>query len=506
MTDLKNGKNQIISETITYTRSFNASLFTGLVADLPLSLFGRYGNTFATAFADRAKAKIYGVKIYEDDVLLHNFVPCLKDGETPCFKDLVGGGFIIGENIAAFEAGGDNIPTYQDDAYVSTVSETPGEYLYIDTGYQVKNATRVELDCAIATNMVGTVPWNLMDAVSGARFQMAFNVALKYQAKNNTQLDFDSDAIPKPIDDKDVRRTFILDIPGAAASVVTSGFTNRTVEITGTTAYGSANATLKLACAYGDTWAVSSSGLAPIKIYGCRIYEDGNLIRDFEPYVKCDYATGLTYAGLRDAKTGSFVYGKAKTGAAAGTVTSLPYGGKIAGEQDAYIESNGANGSGMNTGYRMKGAISRVEVDFRFVTPAAQKYVYGTGSGTALQTFLYTTGSGVGNSFKFCQRPPADTYDSQWVTTADGPDADRHLAVSDLANKKNILNPCPTNAKNSSDKVVEKTFTYDFSGKTADLPLTIFGKFSSSDATAINNCPNARIYSVRFYENYVEGG
>jgi hypothetical protein len=78
--------------------------------------------------------------------------------------------------------------------------------------------------------------------------------------------------------------------------------------------------------------------------------------------------------------------------------------------------------------------------------------------------------------------------------------------VSDLANKKNILNPCPTNAKNNSDKVVEKTFTYDFSGKTADLPLTIFGKFSSSAATAINACPNARIYSVRFYENYVEGG
>ena len=493
VTDLKNGKNQIVSGTTTHTGSFNASLFAGLVADLPLSLFGRHGNAFATAFANCAKAKIYGVKIYEDDVLVHDFVPCLKDGETPCFKDLVGGGFIIGENIAAFEAGGDDIPAYQDDAYVSTVSETSGEYLYLDTGYQVKNATRVELDCAIATNMVGTVPWNLMDALSGARFQMAFNVALKYQAKNNTQLDFDSAAIPKPVDDKDVRRTFILDIPGAAASVVTSGFTNRTVAIAGTTAYGSASATLKLACAYGDTWAIVNSGLAPIKIYGCRIYEDGNLVRDFAPYVTCDYVTGQTYAGLRDAQTGSFVYGKAKTGAAAGTLTSLPYGGKIGGEQDAYIESNGS--TGISTGYAMKGALSRVEVDFRLVTPAAQKYIYGDSTQGAFYTFLYTTGSGVGDSFKFGNRPYANNgCDTQWVMT---PDTKRHTAVTDLKNKKNILTGLSPETK---------SFASDFAGTEATLPLSIFGKYADAQGSAFNSSPQARIYSVRFYENYVEGG
>ena len=504
--DLKNGRDVIVTGTTTnLNASFSPSLLTGLVSALPLSIFAKFNNTNATTFASSVKGKIYGVKIYENyDMasednslhLIHNFVPCLKDGETPCFKDLVGGGFIIGENVEAFSAGGDNVPKYQDDGHVSTVSGE-GSKMYIDTGCKVYDTTTVELDCAIATNMIGSVGWYLFDCNNTARFQFGFGQpALRYYAGGNSGVTFDNTAFPKPADDRGVRRTFILDNYRTCATVVTSGFTNRTVTFTRNTNSGNSGNLIIGAYYSGGFYN------APIKIYGCKIYESGELAHDFVPFVRYDYATGTATPGLLDSMAGTFVPGMDASNGG----NLLAYGGTIAGEQDAYIESNGANGSGMNTGYRMKGAISRVEVDFRFVTPAAQKYVYGTSIGTALQTFLYTTGSGVGNSFKFCQRPPADTYDSQWVTTADGPDADRHLAVSDLANKKNILNPCPTNAKNSSDKVVEKTFTYDFSGKTADLPLTIFGKFSSSDATAINNCPNARIYSVRFYENYVEGG
>ena len=111
-------------------------------------------------------------------------------------------------------------------------------------------------------------------------------------------------------------------------------------------------------------------------------------------------------------------------------------------------------------------------------------------------SILYTTGTtGVGDSFKFCQRTPTQ-YDTQWVCT---PDVVRRVAVTDLKNKKNSLTPSP--AGNST-----KPFTYDFADKTATLPLTIFGKYSSAAATTIDGCPNARIYSVRFYENYVEGG
>ena len=78
------------------------------------------------------------------------------------------------------------------------------------------------------------------------------------------------------------------------------------------------------------------------------------------------------------------------------------------------------------------------------------------------------------------------------------PDTERHTAITDMANRTNILTGVSMAPKSA--------FASDFSGKTATLPLTIFGKYSSADATAINGCPHARIYSVRFYENYVEGG
>ena len=212
-------------------------------------------------------------------------------------------------------------------------------------------------------------------------------------------------------------------------------------------------------------------------------------MRDFVPYLGYDYAAGTAIPGLRETGTGAFapVLG--------GSGDNVPgYGGEIEGEQDAYIESNGS--AGMSTGYKMKGAISRVEVDFRFVTAAAQKYIYGSSADSTLQTFLYTTGSGVGDSFKFCQRPYSNNgCDRQWVMT---PDTKRHTAVTDMANRTNILTGVSIAPKSA--------FASDFSGKTAILPLTIFGKYSSTAATAIDGCPNARIYSVRFYENYVEGG
>ena len=100
-----------------------------------MSIFGRYSNAYANKFELCAKARIYGVKIYENDVPVHDFVPCLKEG-VACFKDIIGGGFITGEDVAKFTAGGD-VPTYDDDCYVSTAANASGSKLYIDTGYKV---------------------------------------------------------------------------------------------------------------------------------------------------------------------------------------------------------------------------------------------------------------------------------------------------------------------------------------------------------------------------------
>ena len=503
VTDLKNGKNQIISETATYTGTFSASLFTGLVADLPLSLFAQYNNACATAFDNSSKDKIYGVKIYEDDALVHDFVPCLKDGETPCFKDLVGGGFIIGENVAAFRAGGDNVPTYQDDGYLSTVSETPGEYLYIDTGYQVKDTTRVELDCAMASNRVGSLGWQIFDANNTARFQInyPYNAELGYNAKGSGQLYFDKTAFPKPTSVRDVRRTYVLDIPGTTVAIVTSGFTNKTATLTGTTSYGSSGYSLKIACAYGDTWAVDSSGLAPLKVYGCKIYENGNLVHDFVPYVKNGES------GLLDMKTGNIVKGKSKADAAAGTETNLPYGGRIKGEQDAYIESNGS--TGMSSGYKMKGNISRVEVEYSLTDVySSSKRVFGDNSANEpnVKTLYYFTGNAgdTGGLATFRIVGANATAHGQQYTLTDVPmDLSRRTAIVDLGNGKLEINT--ESKRNSKNFASFSSYRTDFQDRVAALPLSLYANYGNAYGTTFANCVKARIYSVRFYENYVEG-
>ena len=73
-------------------------------ATQPIALFATKN---ATGFQRPAKVRIYGVKIYESGVLVHDFVPRIMDGIVG-FKDVHGtGGFICNpEAEASFTAGG----------------------------------------------------------------------------------------------------------------------------------------------------------------------------------------------------------------------------------------------------------------------------------------------------------------------------------------------------------------------------------------------------------------
>ena len=291
--------------------------FAGAEANMPLSLFGRWGNAYASAFANCAKARIYGVKIYESDVLVRNFVPCTKDG-VACFKDLVNGGFIVGENVAAFTAGGD-VQTYDDDGYVSTAANAIDGSLYIDTGYKVSAKTAVALDYAFTVNSDDNLNpgyWSLFECSGGCRFRIDFNkyTGLRYTVGGNADVSTLASAFGVPNDDKDVRRTVFMDNLNTSVGVVMSGYTNQTDTFTVNTASQANGTTLKLA---STAW--GTDGFAAIKIYGCKIWEDGALVRDFVPYVD----NGIP--GIRDCLTGTFCPGSDHSGGG----NLLAYGGKI---------------------------------------------------------------------------------------------------------------------------------------------------------------------------------
>ena len=449
--------------------------FAGQEATMPLSLFGRWDNAQATKFqngtqssdgvnAQCAKARIYGVKIYEGDELVRDFVPCLKDG-VACFKDLVNGGFIVGENAAAFTAGGD-APTYADDGYVSTAANADGGKLYINTGYSMTQKTAVELDCAFAEAFTATSFWGLFESCRSSYrygFTQTHNNGLRWTSNGTWHDDF-KEAFPKTISGKDVRRKYLLDFNGSSAAVVTSGFTNQIVSFSAQS-FDKAG-TIKLS---SGGW--GNGEYAPLKIYGCKIWDDGSLVHDFIPYVD----NGMP--GLRDRLTGKFVSGSDYSGGG----NQLTFGGSIV--EDAYLESNGT--TGLNTGYKMKG-MSRLEMDFALTTTngCAQWRIFGSDTvETALKTYLYIDG----NLHWTMRDKPLNKY------TTDTPDTDRHTAVLDLYKGEVCFTTgAATNWSGTASS------SYDYSAlPEASEPLPILGRYSGNAYALV---PKARVYSVRIYE------
>lgn len=432
--------------------------FSGTEANMPLPLFGRWGNAYATAFATHAKARIYGVKIYESGVLVRDFVPCLKDG-VACFKDVVNGGFIIGENASAFTAGGD-VPTFADDGYVSTAANASGGKLYFDTGYKTTEKSAVAIDCALVENKNygGSILRLFQEGSSSiCDFNLNGNNGLRYQVNGTYKNDFTTAFKDTLYDDKDVRRTFYLD-NSTKAAVITSGYTNQFVSFTQSSTI-SHSASLKLA----SNWA-GNNDFAPIKIYGCKIWENGELKRDFVPYVN----NGTP--GLRDNITGAFVTASRGSG---DTTSSLAYGGAIAGEQDAYLQSAGT--ANISTGYKMNGA-SRLEVDFSLTATNTQQRIFGTDASESFKTYMYIQGD-----YNYSIVTPwGQIYPSHKA------DLIRHTGIIDVNHGwAGLVTGTTTNWS--------KTTTTSYAGQVADNALPVFGRGSAY--------AKERIYSVRIYES-----
>ena len=468
--DLPNDKVQLFTgdTAVLDTTTGVSGGFAGKEANMPLPLFGRWGNAQATTFANMAKSRIYGVKIYESDVLVRDFVPCLKDG-VACFKDLVNGGFIIGETPAAFSAGGD-VQTFADDAYVSTAANADGGKLYINTGLAMTQDTTVELDCAFAEAFTTTSFWGLFESCKSSfryGFTQTHNYGLRWSSNGAWHDDFTA-AFPKTMSGKDVRRKYLLDFNGSSVAVVTSGFTNQTASFE--TQSFTAAGTIKLS---SGGWGTGE--YAPLKIYGCKIWENGALKRDFEPYVN----NGTP--GLRDTITGAFIAASRGSG---DSTSALAYGGAIV--DDAYLEATGS--VGINTGVKLNGR-SRLEVDFSLtVTNDNTKNwrVFGTDTQEAkLKTWL-----GYDSAFNTKMEMAGNNRYPIKADTA------RHLAGMDMTSGKFLfVTGATTNALANA--------TTDLSELEASMPLPLFGRYSNAEGTAYHNytVPKARIYSVRIYES-----
>jgi len=249
-------------------------------------------NTAGTAFANKPSAKWYYCKIWDNGVLVRDFIPCLDRNNTPCMYDLV-------ENKAYYNAGTGTF------SYGHAI--IPVKYLqssgtqYINTKINVSNTLRCDLDASFETPTGSTGYLNGATRVEGSsqqRFMMGVNSANYYSMsfiENNTTTIlndnkrhiFEIDALNK---------TYSID--GVQRGTFPSSFTLTTLPL------------------YLFSRNVNSSSIdSPVygKIYGCKMYSNNSIICDFIP-VKDENNVGylldlVTHSLYSNAGSGSFIVG-----------------------------------------------------------------------------------------------------------------------------------------------------------------------------------------------------
>ena len=349
--DQPNRKAYFISDCVTNATVTIPSTPTAK-AERPIALFGvtdtvgltvTFESGSATSYRS-STARIYRAKFWKGDTLV------------------VSGAFLTAENntqLAAFSASPET-PSVPDDGYVSTPGNNSGagEKLYFDTGYVPNDRTRVELDFAQCESYPeagysGNHNWFLFYAADA--FNMYYNKNGMGWSAGNSWKGFTPGVTAARIQDKDVRRTAILDMKNlsAPASLVTVGYTN----CVSSSAGAGINISTSLAIAANRT----GGSAGALKIYGCRIFEDGSPVHSFEPYVKDGIAGLLDTIGDK-----GFISAPIATNAlkivAGGSIASAP------GWRDAYIESDGTQS--IDTGITL-GANMRTEIDFQHLTGTA---------------------------------------------------------------------------------------------------------------------------------------
>lgn len=325
-------------------------------------------------FENASKVRIYGLKIYENDVLVRDYSPCLKDG-IPGFTEKIGGGFF--SNMVtddAFSAVG-NVDN-EESTYVATPdADWVNAGLYLDTLYYATADTRCEMDYSLRATPVEKNAW----LFSGFGDDNTYGVYIK---KNGTTFGmhngtgWSNDPTIPPAGKLNIRRTIVLDYPNNKLHLITGGVTNNT-----------ANAKANADCNY-NTYSIKIAGrfnagsgeFAPVKIYGFRIYEKNVLVRDFKPCISGPDQTGKICVGMKDVLTGLVI-----TYPEATESKRLTCGGTEPVASDPYVQLLSADKEVVDTGYFVLPE-TKVELDCSLAEarPAGKTYYLFWAKDTAL--------------------------------------------------------------------------------------------------------------------------
>jgi hypothetical protein len=262
-------------------------------------------GTYYNAAQEFGALKVYAFRIYEAGRLVRNFQPVWRDGVAG-MEDALTGMFICCPD--ATRAGlelAESIPAACQ-AYVQTEQAAKQ---YLDTGYTPQKKTRCEVDYALMANPSGTTSYifcgrnaNVWGAyVNGSGFGWYAGSWKSGTASFAVSREFG------------VRRTAVVDNVANAGLLVTGSATNGVTTIAANnTGSNAADLSIKIAAKHDANGEYGS-----LRIFGCRIYEDGVLKHRYLPAVKDDGTVGL-----QDELTASFLPVLSK-----GTENPQVYGG-----------------------------------------------------------------------------------------------------------------------------------------------------------------------------------
>jgi len=439
-------------------------------ATYPVALFGNMAGANAFSASGLAKVRIYRAKFWNGDTLVHDYVPCVQGGLVG-FKDNVDGEFVTAAGGSDLTCGG-NIAVEPGPGYIAN----SGKAMF-NTGFKPGPNSRIEVDyLCVSTNKAnsifcipsgdlyvrhyinnsGNYAWNYMDTAENTA-----SLALKVWPGR--------------------RRTFVIDSKDDFVGLVTAGYTNYSSTVaeglsgkTPGTRYNTATKNLFL---FSNGLNTDAKYISDLRLYGCRIYDNGTLVRNYTPYVK-DGVAGL-YDSVNDTFAGSST--NSYSFAAGGEITTN-------GRDDAYVETDGTQA--FNTGYHVK-PNTRIEADFRYMeVVASQNAMFGA--------WDCTTGNKCGGyvnaNGNFAMRFDGGDANSSGMVKAN---TDRHTAILDGPSRKYYYMTGVTTNKTANAEGTS-------SSETANHPLGIMASVSAMTEDTVSKWKHAqtkaRLYSFRIYE------
>ena len=226
--------------------------------------------------------RLYSCTIYEGETIIHQYIPCRAWSGDVGLYDLKADEFLGNAGTGVFAEGPVVVdPTPPDielpDGYKLLQYIQSSGNSYINTGFTQNNNSRVVMDVRAVS--ISAFAW----AFEGrsAEFDGRHGVLFYYGGTDNWNFDFDAQRIPYP----EIPENAILHID----------YNKNVCEINGVTKSASPSEfscpvpTVLLACNSNGT----ISGYLSAKLHSCKIYDDGELVRNYVPVIASDGTVGL---------------------------------------------------------------------------------------------------------------------------------------------------------------------------------------------------------------------